>query len=97
MLATLREDADVGDVDDWRWTGPADDFDDWCERLGATGMAARAAQARGDEGLTDRMTATASTSSTQEPFGNGAVVDRATFGPSVAVVRMQPARAAATR
>ena len=22
VLATLREDADVGDVDDWRWTGP---------------------------------------------------------------------------
>jgi 5'-3' exonuclease len=42
VLATLREDADVGDVDDWRWTGPADDFDDWCERLGATGMVARA-------------------------------------------------------
>jgi 5'-3' exonuclease len=42
VLATLREDAEVGDVDDWRWTGPADDFEDWCERLGATGMAARA-------------------------------------------------------
>jgi 5'-3' exonuclease len=42
VLATLREDADVGDVDDWRWTGPADDFEDWCERLGATGMVKRA-------------------------------------------------------
>jgi 5'-3' exonuclease len=42
VLATLREDADVGDVDDWCWTGPADDFEDWCERLGATGMVARA-------------------------------------------------------
>ena len=42
VLATLREDADVGDVDDWRWTGPADDFEDWCERLGTTGMVARA-------------------------------------------------------
>jgi 5'-3' exonuclease len=42
VLATLREDADVGDVDDWQWTGPADDFEDWCERLGATGMVDRA-------------------------------------------------------
>jgi 5'-3' exonuclease len=42
VLATLREDANVGDVDDWQWTGPADDFEDWCERLGATGMVARA-------------------------------------------------------
>jgi 5'-3' exonuclease len=42
VLATLREDADVGDVDDWQWTGPAADFEDWCERLGATGMVARA-------------------------------------------------------
>jgi 5'-3' exonuclease len=42
VLATLREDAEVGDVDDWRWTGPADNFEDWCERLGATGMVARA-------------------------------------------------------
>jgi 5'-3' exonuclease len=42
VLATLREDADVGDVDDWRWTGPGDDFEDWCERLGATGMVKRA-------------------------------------------------------
>ena len=23
LLATLRDDADVGTVDDWRWTGPA--------------------------------------------------------------------------
>ena len=34
VLATLRTDADVGAVDDWRWTGPADDFPDWCERFG---------------------------------------------------------------
>ena len=26
LLATLRYDADVGAVDSWRWTGPADDF-----------------------------------------------------------------------
>ena len=33
-LATLRDDAPVGTVDDWRWTGPAADFAAWCERLG---------------------------------------------------------------
>jgi 5'-3' exonuclease len=42
LLATLREDADVGAVDDWRWTGPEPDFDAWTERLGAEGMAKRA-------------------------------------------------------
>jgi 5'-3' exonuclease len=42
LLATLREDADVGTVDEWRWTGPADDFDEWCGRLGAPGIARRA-------------------------------------------------------
>src|SRR5262249_54304296 len=26
VLATLRTDAEVGDVDDWRWTGPNADF-----------------------------------------------------------------------
>lgn len=34
LLATLRTDADVGTVDDWRWTGPADDFPEWCQRFG---------------------------------------------------------------
>lgn len=33
-LATLRVDAAVGTVDDWRWTGPAADFGPWSERLG---------------------------------------------------------------
>lgn len=42
VLATLREDADVGDVDDWRWTGPTDELDAWGERLGAPRMADRA-------------------------------------------------------
>jgi 5'-3' exonuclease len=32
-LATLRTDADVGTVDDWRWTGPTEDFPAWCERF----------------------------------------------------------------
>ena len=50
LLATLREDADVGTVDDWRWTRPDATFDDWSERLGARGMATRAhklAESRG--------------------------------------------------
>ncbi len=42
LLATLRDDADVGRVDDWRWTGPGDGFAAWCERLGAPGMMTRA-------------------------------------------------------
>ncbi len=41
-LATLRTDADVGTVDDWCWAGPESGFADWCERLGAPRMAARA-------------------------------------------------------
>jgi 5'-3' exonuclease len=49
-LATLRNDADVGDVDAWRWRGPSPELDAWAERLGAPGMgprAARVARARG--------------------------------------------------
>jgi hypothetical protein len=34
VLATLRTDAAVGTVDDWRWTGPTADFPAWCERFG---------------------------------------------------------------
>lgn len=41
-LATLRTDAAVGTVDAWRWTGPTPEFTDWCARLGASRMAARA-------------------------------------------------------
>lgn len=42
-LATLRTDAAVGTVDDWRWRGPTPAFDAWCARLGAPGLARRAA------------------------------------------------------
>jgi 5'-3' exonuclease len=42
VLATLREDADVGTVDDWRWTGPEPNLDAWGERLGAPRLAERA-------------------------------------------------------
>jgi 5'-3' exonuclease len=50
VLATLRQDADVGTVDDWRWNGPTADFPTWCERFGwprlATDAAALAAARR---------------------------------------------------
>ena len=42
LLATLRLDADVGTVDDWRWTGPDAGFEEWGERLGARGIVTRA-------------------------------------------------------
>jgi 5'-3' exonuclease len=42
VLATLRTDAEVGTVDDWRWVGPTDRFDAWATRLGAPGLARRA-------------------------------------------------------
>jgi 5'-3' exonuclease len=41
-LATLRTDAPVGAVDDWRWQGAAPAFEEWAERLGAPGMVKRA-------------------------------------------------------
>jgi len=34
VLATVRTDADVGTVDDWKWTGPTAGFPAWCERFG---------------------------------------------------------------
>ncbi|MEK6273191.1 MAG: 5'-3' exonuclease H3TH domain-containing protein [Actinomycetota bacterium] len=41
-LATLRTDAPVGTVDDWRWRGAAPALEEWAERLGAPGMVERA-------------------------------------------------------
>jgi 5'-3' exonuclease len=46
-LATLRTDAPVGAVDDWRWQGPAPAFEEWAERLGAPGMLKRARRLAG--------------------------------------------------
>jgi len=43
VLATLRTDADVGDVDDWQWVGPRPEFDAWADRLGSARLAQRAA------------------------------------------------------
>ncbi|MEI8000935.1 MAG: 5'-3' exonuclease H3TH domain-containing protein [Actinomycetes bacterium] len=42
VLATLRDDMDVGRVDDWRWTGPTVRFATWAERLGSSRLLARA-------------------------------------------------------
>jgi 5'-3' exonuclease len=41
-LATLRTNADVGRVDDWYWTAPTERFAEWCERLDAPRLLARA-------------------------------------------------------
>lgn len=40
-LATLRDDAEVGTVDDWRWTGPTDVFAAWAARLELDRLQAR--------------------------------------------------------
>jgi 5'-3' exonuclease len=42
VLATLRTDAKVGTVDDWRWRGPTDEFAAWSERLGSARLRQRA-------------------------------------------------------
>jgi len=42
VLATLRTDAEVGTVDDWKWTGPTDALAAWCERLDAPRLLHRA-------------------------------------------------------
>jgi 5'-3' exonuclease len=44
-LATLRTDGDVGNVEDWRWRKPTDEFAAWAERLGRPELATRAERA----------------------------------------------------
>ena len=41
-LARLRDDADVGVVDDWEWRGPGDELAAWAQRLGAGTLVKRA-------------------------------------------------------
>jgi 5'-3' exonuclease len=41
LLATLRVDAPVGVVDDWRWAGVGPGFEMWDARLGSAGLARR--------------------------------------------------------
>ncbi len=58
-LATLRTDAPVGSVDEWRWPGPTDAFGAWAERLGIAAVADRArrlAERRGGQGIRCRPT-----------------------------------------
>jgi 5'-3' exonuclease len=43
-LATLRTDADVGEVDDWQWRGPTPDAAVWSERFGSPRLAEKAAK-----------------------------------------------------
>jgi 5'-3' exonuclease len=42
VLATLRTDCEVGAVDEWRWSGPRDDFAAMAERLEAPDLLKRA-------------------------------------------------------
>jgi 5'-3' exonuclease len=44
-LATLRADAPVGKVDDWRWRGPAPELEQWTDRLGSPELLTRARKA----------------------------------------------------
>jgi len=44
-LATLRTDAPVGGVDDWRWVGPTPELASWSERLGSPNLVSRAERA----------------------------------------------------
>ena len=44
-LATLRADAPVGTVDDWRWRGPAPELEQWTNRLGTPEVLVRARKA----------------------------------------------------
>lgn len=44
-LATLRTDAPVGTVDDWRWRGPTPELAAWAERLGSPNLVRRAERA----------------------------------------------------
>ena len=43
-LARLRDDSDVGAVDDWEWRGPGTDLAAWAQRLGAGTLVKRAAR-----------------------------------------------------
>ena len=52
VLATLRADAPVGTVDDWRWAGAGARLDEWCARFGRPELAeARREVALGSRGL----------------------------------------------
>ncbi|MDJ0768651.1 MAG: 5'-3' exonuclease H3TH domain-containing protein [Ilumatobacter sp.] len=44
IIATVDRDAPVGEVDDWKWTGPTPDFAETCQRLGVPALADRTAE-----------------------------------------------------
>src|SRR5262245_27830810 len=44
-IATVERDVEVGNVDDWRWTGPTDRFAATCEKLGSKSLPGRAMRA----------------------------------------------------
>jgi 5'-3' exonuclease len=52
-IATLRDDADVGTVDEWRWSGPGPDFDEWSARFGRPELAKRVAKLHVDRKATE--------------------------------------------
>ena len=43
-IATVETDVEVGEVDDWQWHGPTDEFRNVAEELGATHLSERAAR-----------------------------------------------------
>ena len=45
-IATVDTDVDVGAVDDWAWTGPTAEFDDWAVAVGEPRLAERADRPR---------------------------------------------------
>lgn len=49
VLATLRLDAEVGEVDDWEWRGPANDVDEWAAFLDADAWLKRVESLTGRE------------------------------------------------
>ena len=51
VLATLRLDAPVGEVDDWEWRGPQAELSDWCARFGSPRILERAAKLAAQRGM----------------------------------------------
>jgi 5'-3' exonuclease len=51
VLATLRLDAPVGEVDDWEWRGPQPALSDWCARFGSPRILERAAKLAAQRGI----------------------------------------------
>jgi 5'-3' exonuclease len=51
VLATLRLDAPVGEVDEWEWRGPQPELGDWCARFGSPRILERAAKLAAQRGI----------------------------------------------